>query len=189
MKNDVVALLEERHALLRKLRTQLRGCARQEHARLLFRQYALALGAHIGAMSKVVYPTLTSLGWRDVQSDLLVGHAKLAHMLADLLRLKLEGSLFGECLADLLDATEHVTLRESDELLPLLGRLDMAQRVAMRLDAEPYLSRVNEVDPLLGLQITADWIEEARMLLVSRQASSVGRPFALETHAACASSP
>lgn len=164
MKNDVVALLEESHTLLRKLNAQLRGCARQEDARLLFRQYALALGAHLGSMNKVVYPCLKSLGWHDVQSELLVGHAKLAHMLADLLTLKLEGSVFGECLADLLDATEHVTLRESDNLFPLLGRLDMAQRVAMRLDAEPYVCRVDDVDPL-DLRIAADWIEEARLLL------------------------
>lgn len=171
MKNDVVTLLRGNHQLLHRLMRQLKDCARPEQARILFKQFSLALGGQLGCMNKVVYPALKSQGWTGVRSDLLVGHAKLAHALAEVLTLKPDSGAFADCLGDLLEATAYVLDQEAADFLPLIERtFDSAQRVALGLDAEPYLDAgIDDVDPL-DSRYMSEWLEEARLVLGGLQA-------------------
>jgi hypothetical protein len=170
MKNDVVTLFRDNHQLLRRLMRQLKDCARPEQARVFFKQFSLALGGQLGGMNKVVYPALKSLGWAGVRSDMLVGHAKLAQGLAEVLTLKPGNGDFADALGDLLDATLVVLDQEAEHLLPLLERqFDGAQRLALGLDVEPYLAAGTEVDSL-DSRYMSDWLEEARLILGGLQA-------------------
>jgi hypothetical protein len=170
MKNDAVTLLRDNHQLLCRLMRQLRSCASAEQARVFFKQFSLALGGQLGGMNKVIYPALKSLGWAGVRSDMLVGHAKLAQGLAEVLTLKPDSGHFADALSDLLDATTFVLDQEAEHLLPLLERrFDGAQRLALALDIEPYLAAGSEADQLDPLYMT-DWLEEARLILGGLQA-------------------
>jgi len=178
MKNDIVTLLRDNHELLHVLSSQLRSCARHEQVRPLFKQFSLALGGQLGAMNRVIYPALKSQGWREVRSDMLVGHAKLAQALAELLTIKPDSGAFADALSDLLDATEHVLGLEARHLLPLVARnFDGAQCVALGFDAEPYLRAAAEIDPL-DSRLLSDWMDEARLILggLQTKSASTGAP-------------
>lgn len=180
MKNDVVTLLRGNHQILRRLMRQFRDCTRPEQARIVFKRFSLALGGQLGCMNKVIYPALKSLRWKGVRSDLLVGHAKLAHALAEVLTLKPDSGAFVDALGDLLEATAHVLDQEAAGFLPLLERtFDSAQRGALGLDAEPYLGACVEADPLDSRY--SDWLEEARLILGGLQAPASPSAEAMST--------
>ena len=173
MKIDIVSLLRDNHEKLFQSTRQLRECTRQEAARLLFKQFSLTLGGHLGCMNKVVYPALKSQRWKGIQSDMLVGHAKLAHALAEALTLKADGGAFSDCLVDLVDATAYVLDQEREHLLPVIeNQFDIAQRLAMGLDAEPYLYTGEEADAVDSRYAASDWLEEARLILGGLQVTT-----------------
>jgi hypothetical protein len=171
MKNEVLDTLATSQRTLESLGQQLRQSPRRDEAAQLFRQYALALGAHLGTVNKAVFPALQGLpdeATRETQTCLMLGHAKLAHCLAELLTFKVESAAFVETLADLLDATAEVIACERDTLLPLLQRLDRAQLLSMALDAQAYLPAAREPEPdPANVRFVSEWLEEARLLLGS----------------------
>jgi hypothetical protein len=168
MNRKIIHSLEESHRALHKLGGQLELASRTEDAERLFRQFALALGGHLGTMNKVVYPSLQNQdpSLRAAQGQLMMGHARLAQSLADLLTLKAHSSAFTESLQDLLEATRQTMAREVDVLFPMLRSLDDAQILTMMLDADAYLAppAEPETDPA-NVKIVSDWLEEARLLL------------------------
>jgi hypothetical protein len=166
MQNDIAMLLEAEHALLEQLRRQVHRCPRLDAAEPLFRRFATTLGGYLTVVRKVVYPALRSAGWKDVRSDLLLGHTRLTQAFAELLTLKMATAAFAEGLAGVLEATRHLVEQESAELLPWLrAHLDVAQRLSLGLAAEAYLAHAGPAsahEPRLHL---SDWLEEARLLL------------------------
>lgn len=166
MKNDIVAVLRADHALLVQLAQELRACVSQAAVQQRFRDFAAALGGHLTAVSKAVHPGLRSVGWKDVRSDLLTGHAQLTHAFAELLTLKGDSGSFADALADLLDATMHLIEQEQHTLLPLLGQhLDAAQRLTIGLEAQAYVARDPDALGAAKRNSAAEWLEEARLLL------------------------
>jgi len=182
MKNEVLDTLATSQRTLESLGQQLRQSARRDEATQLFRQYALALGAHLGTMNKAVFPALQALDdadTREAQSCLMLGHAKLAHCLAELLTFKVESAAFVETLSDLLDAAREVIACERETLLPLLRRLDDAHLLSMALDAQAYLPAAQEVDAdPSNVRFVSEWLEEARLLLGGLPTLASARPSA-----------
>jgi len=170
MKNNLVDSLTESHRALGTLGDQLRCTVRPDEAARLFRQFALALGSHLGTMNKAVYPNLQTQdpSSRHAQASLMLGHARLAHALAELLTLKPRSSAFTDAVRDLLDATRETLSREVEVLFPMLHMLDDSQALAMALDADPYLAPLAEADAEAdpaNVKYVSDWMEEARLLL------------------------
>jgi hypothetical protein len=166
MKNDIVVLLEAEHERLAQLRRQLRRCPRLEAAEPLFRRFSASLGGHLTAVRKIVYPGLKAAGWKDIRSELLLAHARLAHAFAELLTLKTATAAFADVLTDVLEATRQLIDREQAELLPWLRtHLDGAQRMSMGLAAEVYLAPPGHASGHETRQHPSDWLEEARLLL------------------------
>lgn len=168
MNNKIVDSLTESHRALGTLGDQLRRSVRSEDASRLFRQFALALGSHLGLMNKVVYPSLQNQdpNLRSAQASLMLGHARLAHSLAELLTLKAHSSAFVDGLRDLLEASQDITSHEADVLFPMLQSLDDSHILAMTLDADAYLAPLAEPEPdPAGVKFSSDWLEEARLLL------------------------
>jgi hypothetical protein len=160
VQQDIVTVLGEDHVRLTQLSRTLRACSRASVAILQFNEYAVLLGGHLTAIRKVVYPALKAIGWKDVSSTLLVGHAKLAHAFAEVLTLPKSSGQFADALSDLLDATERLLECERHHLFPIL-RAELAPdvRLALAVDAAQYL-----VPPAVR-QTHRDWIEEARLLM------------------------
>ncbi|HEY0856539.1 MAG TPA: hemerythrin domain-containing protein [Albitalea sp.] len=166
MKNDIVAVLRADHALLTRQADELRACVSPAAAQQRFRDFSAVLGGHLTAVRKVVYPALKSVGWKDVSSELLIGHARLTHAFAELLTLKSETGAFADGLAVLLEATCRLVSEEQLRLLPLLGeQLDAAQRLAVGLDAQAYVVHEAGQHPPIGRHGPTEWLEEARLLL------------------------
>jgi hypothetical protein len=164
--NDICPLLAGDHASLEQLATQLRAAHRPAAAQRLFKHFAAALGGHLTAVRRVIYPALKALGWKDISSELLVGHARLSRSFAELLTVEHDNAHHADALADVLRATEQMIARERAQLLPVLrGHLDTAQRMALALEAEPYLAKPHGGDPHGTNLHVADWLEEARLLL------------------------
>jgi hypothetical protein len=177
MQHDIVGLIDEDHARLTELANALRACARPAAAVAQFNDFAVALGAHLSVLKRVIYPALKAVGWKNVSSSLLVGHAKLTQAFAELLTLKKADGLFADSLADLIDATGQVLERERTELLPMLAELlSPGERLAMAADAAQFLPEAARPpgrpasDP--GRQSVRDWIEEARLLLGGMHSSA-----------------
>lgn len=166
MKNDIVAVLRADHALLDLLAHELRACAAPAAAHQTFRHFSAALGGHLTAVKKVIYPALKSVGWKDVRSDLLVGHARLTRAFAELLTLKTDSAVFADGLSDLLEATARLLELEQHELLPVLERrLDPAQRLTIGLEAGAYVAPDAAPRPHAERLPASEWLEEARLLL------------------------
>jgi hypothetical protein len=166
MENDICALLAGDHASLAQLVKQLRSAQRPVAAQLLFKHFAAALGGHLTAVRRVIYPALKSVGWKGISSEMLVGHARLGRSFAELLTLGHDSAEHADALADVLLATEQVMDREHAEMLPVLrDHLDAAQRMALALEVEPYLARHHGSDPHGPHLHVTDWLEEARLLL------------------------
>lgn len=170
MQHDIVGLLGEDHDRLTELGRSLRACARPNAAFLQFDEFAVLLGAHLSVMKRVVYPALKSVGWKDVSSTLLLGHAKLTQAFAELLTLKKANGAFADALADLLEATAWMVSRERVELLPLLEKqLTGGTRLAMAAEAAHYVPQFKPMATRtgsgVGRQSARDWVEEARLLL------------------------
>ncbi|CAG0945454.1 hypothetical protein GPROT2_03223 [Gammaproteobacteria bacterium] len=171
MKNDIVAVLRADHALLTQLaqelpRPPLRPGPLPAAAQQCFRDFSAALAGHLTAVRKVVYPALKSVGWRDVSSDLLIGHAQLTHAFAELLTRKPDTGAFADGLGDLLEATHRMVAEEQRRLLPLLSEhLDPAQRLSVGLEAGAYLVHESAQHLPLRRHGPSEWLEEARLLL------------------------
>src|SRR2546423_14528275 len=116
MRHDIVGFLDEDHARLADLAQGLRACARPAAAVAQFNEFAVLLGAHLVVLRRVIYPALKAVGWKNVSSSLLVGHAKLTQAFAEILTLKKASGQFADALGDLLDATGPVLERETREL-------------------------------------------------------------------------
>ena len=127
----------------------------------------MALGGHLTAVKRVVYPALQAVGWKNVNSTLLLGHAKLTHAFADVLTLKKTSAVFAEALDDLLDATDRLLDRERADLLPILReQLTAGTRIALAAEATQYLAHPRRAEARDAVRLSArDWIEEARLLL------------------------
>lgn len=177
MKNDILATLAADHALLAKLGRELRACPHLDKAQVLLRQFSRALGGHLSAIRKVVHPALRASGWKDVPSDLLVGHAKLTHAFAELLTIKPRSAGFADHLGDLLDAMDQVLERERRDMFPLLeSNFDVPERLGLSMDVDPYLVSPDEDDvDLASRWPLSEMMEEARLLiggLTARPATS-----------------
>jgi hypothetical protein len=169
MQHDIVGLLGENHARLAESSLALRACARPQAAFAQFDEFAVLLGAHLTLAKRVIYPALKGVGWRNVSSTLLLGHARLTQAFAELLTLKRANGAFADALADLLEATECVVERERSELLPLLAQhFGAGERLALAVEARQYLpdgaARASR-PARLERRNARDWIEEARLLL------------------------
>lgn len=171
MKNDIVTVLRADHALLAQLaqelaRPPLRPGPSPAAAQQCFRDFSAALAGHLTAVRKVVYPALKSVGWRDVSSDLLIGHARLTHAFAELLTRKPDTRAFADGLCELLEATHRMVAEEQRRLLPLLSEhLDPAQRLSVGLEAGAYLVHESAQHLPLRRHGPSEWLEEARLLL------------------------
>jgi hypothetical protein len=170
MQHDIVGLLGENHARLAELSQALRACARPRAALAQFDEFAVMLGAHLTLAKRVIYPALKGVGWRNVSSTLLLGHARLTQAFAELLTLKRANGAFADALADLLEATERVVERERSELLPILAQhFSAGERLALAAEAREYLPdtprRASRPEAEQERQNARDWIEEARLLL------------------------
>jgi hypothetical protein len=165
MKEDITVLLGHDHQLLLRIMRELEAASDEQSSQVRFRHFAAALGGHLSAIRKVIYPALKALRWKDVSSDLLVGHAKLTHSFAELLTLPTDSVLFKQQLGALLLATRSLLECETQELLPLLtSHLDAVHRMSLALDARPYLLHDDADDTAARIPV-AEWIEEARLLL------------------------
>jgi hypothetical protein len=169
MKSDIAAVLRTDHALLEQLSLELCECTRRSSAVTpVFRHFADVLGGHLTAMKKAVYPVLKSLGWKDVDSTLLVAHAELTHAFADLLTLQPRSVQFEGTLLHVIDAAMHVIVLERRHLLPLLERdLDRAQRWALGLEVQPYLGPLASGVAPSARMSASERLEEARVLFGS----------------------
>jgi hypothetical protein len=169
MQHDIVGVLDEAHARLGELGRRLRASARPALALYQFNEFAVLLGGHLAVMKRVVYPALKAIGWKNVSSSLLVGHARLTQSFAELLTLKKANGAFADSLSDLLEATQRLLDAERAELFPLLeAHFSAGARLAMAAEAVQYLphpapaaSRPSDV----VRQSARDWVEEARLLL------------------------
>jgi hypothetical protein len=178
MQHDIVAVLEENHDRLIELAGSLRACPRPQVAMVQFNEFAVLLGAHLGVMKRVVYPALKSIGWKDVSSTVLLGHAKLTQAFAEVLTLKKANGAFADALGDLLEATAWLVAQERSALLPLLQKnLTDGTRLAMAAEASNYVPRTSVTTSWSGSdfrrQSARDWIEAARLLLGAMQADDV----------------
>ena len=180
MRHDIVGFLDEDHARLADLARGLRACAQPAAAVAQFNEFAVLLGAHLSVLKRVIYPALKAVGWKNVSSSLLVGHAKLTQAFAELLTLKKGNGQFADSLSDLLDATDRVLERERAELLPILAEAATpGERLAMAAEAAQFLpesarSSTRAYDESGRLSVR-DWIEEARLLLGGMKASTSGQ--------------
>lgn len=170
MQNEIVGVLDEDHVRLGELAAGLRACPRPAFALRQFDEFAQLLGGHLLVMKRIVYPALKTIGWKDVSSVLLLGHARLSRGFAELLTLKRANGAFADALSDLLDATEHLLEAERTELRPILVRhFSVGARLAMAADAVLYLPpRASAGAPPAVhtlRQSARDWVEEARLLL------------------------
>jgi hypothetical protein len=176
METDICGLLAGDHASLAHFARRLRGSHRPAAAQLLFKHFAAALGGHLTAVRRVVYPALKSVGWKDIGSELLVSHARLSRSFAELLTIGHDNAHHADALAEVLRATEQLMEREHAEMLPVLrDHLDAAQRMALALEAEPYLAR-HVSDPHGPHLHVSDWLDEARLLLGGLGAASPSIP-------------
>ena len=178
MPKDIIAVLDEDQARLAELGRRVRCCAQPAAAITQFNDFAVALGGHLTAVKRVVYPALKAVGWKNVSSTLLVGHAKLTHAFADLLTLKKPSGVFAESLSDLLDATDHLLAREREDLLPILREeLTPGTRIAMAAEAAHYLAQPRHAGRRdLVRQTVRDWIDEARLLLGGMRGEDIAVP-------------
>ena len=76
MRQDVVAVISAHHAVLDWLTERVTEGGSGPARRVLFNEFAKALGGHVRAIDEVVIPALRANGWRNVSSCLLVGHAE-----------------------------------------------------------------------------------------------------------------
>ena len=82
MQNEIVGVLDEDHVRLGELAAGLRACHRPAYALRQFDEFAQLLGGHLLVMKRIVYPALKTIGWKDVSSVLLLGHARLSRSFA-----------------------------------------------------------------------------------------------------------
>jgi hypothetical protein len=61
--SDICALFAAEHASLAQLATQLHASQRPAAAQRLFKHFAAALGGHLTAVRRVIYPALKAIGW------------------------------------------------------------------------------------------------------------------------------
>ena len=138
--------------------------------RVLFNEFAKALGGHVRAIDEVVIPALRANGWRNVSSCLLVGHAELKHRLSELLTLRLSSRAHELALFALIAHLQSQQEREARQLLPLLeDTLDDWQRAQLGAEVQDHLSRVIGERPsgFADSQPAASLLEEAKLVLGS----------------------
>ena len=170
MHKDVVAVLDEDHAVLRRLVVRLRSAVGTPACRQVFNEFARTLGGHHTVIDQTVIPALKACKWHGLSSDVLAGHLALKRTLAELLTLPHVGPDFEWALARLLRQLERQGDLEDRKLLPLLAReLGDTQRALLAIEAETHLARILGETPREGeLGLPADeLLQEAQLVLGS----------------------
>lgn len=168
MSKDIVAVVLENHAALAWLSERLPAADRRPAQRLLFDEYAKALGGHLRAIDAVVIPALRSKGWRNLSSAVLVGHVELKGQLADLLTVDAEAPDFEGAFAALVVNVATQAERENKQLLPLLSRqFNARERLMLGGEALEHRERVmgDGVPSFADSQPAAELVAEARLVL------------------------
>jgi hypothetical protein len=120
MNQDVVAVISDHHTVLDWLIERLGSAGPGPTRRVLFDEFAKALGAHLRAIDETVIPALRAQGWRNVSSSLLVGHVDIKHRLGELITLSVSTPEHDAALAALGLRLQAQRRRETEQLLPLL---------------------------------------------------------------------
>jgi hypothetical protein len=164
---DFESALREHHDTLQSQVERMVEASTPSHRRMLFDQFSRALGGHFRAMDHAVIPALRAHGWRDVPSDILVGHANLKRFLADVLASRSSPVMFDERLSDFLPRFAAQREIEFRSLVPAINRLldpDENRSLAAQVAAEFGL--VFDRQPSAAEPRPAnDLIDEARVVL------------------------
>ncbi len=170
MKHDVVAVISDHHAVLDWLMERVAEASPSPARRVLFDEFAKALGGHLRAIDEAVIPALRAGGWRNVSSSLLVGHVDIKHRLGELLTLRLSSRAHDDALATLAVHLQAQQQREASQLLPLLqGALNDWQRAQLGAEVQDHLSRVIGERPsgFADSEPASSLLEEAKLVLGS----------------------
>lgn len=168
MKADVVAVISDHHAVLGWLTDRVLDAEPGPSRRVLFDEFAKALGGHLRAIDQAVIPALRARGWRNVCSSLLVGHVDVKYRLGELLTLRPSSRAHPTTLAALALHLEAQLQREAGLLLPLLEEaLDDWQRAELGVEVQEHLSRMigeGRTD-FVDSEPAASLLEEAKLVL------------------------
>lgn len=169
MKQDVVAVISAHHAVLDWLMERVTDARPGPARRVLFDEFAKALGGHVRAIDQAVIPALRASGWRNVSSSLLVGHVDIKHRLSELLTLRASTRAHDLALAALAEHMRAQQQREARQLLPLLhDALDDWQRAQLGVEVQEHLSRViGDPSGFADSEPAASLLEEAKLVLGS----------------------
>lgn len=170
MKHDVVAVISAHHVVLDWLMERVTQDGPGPARRVLFDEFAKALGGHLRAMDEAVIPALRAAGWCNVPSSLLIGHVDTKHRLGELLTLALSTRAHDAALRTLVARLRLQQEREVRQLLPLLqDTLDDWQRAHLGAEVHEHLSRVIGGRPsgFADSEPAAALLEEARLVLGS----------------------
>jgi hypothetical protein len=163
---DFESALREHHDTLQSQVERMVEASTPSHRRMLFDQFSRALGGHFRAMDHAVIPALRAHGWRDVPSDILVGHVHLKRYLADVLASRSSPMAFDERLADFLPRFAVQRETEFHALVPAVNRLLTAEEnrsLAAQVSAEFGL--VFDKQPAADPRPANELIDEARVVL------------------------
>lgn len=117
-------------------------------------------------MDNAIIPMLRAHGWRDVPSQLLIGHVQLKRALAEVLAVRKLPVEFDHRLSDFLPRFAAQRETEFELLLPAIARLlgeDENRSLAAQVAAEFGL--VFEKQPATEPRAAGELIDEARVVL------------------------
>lgn len=133
---------------------------------MIFDQFSQALGGHFRALDNAVIPMLRHHGWRDVPSDLLIGHVQLKRALAEVLAARQSPVEFDCRLSDFLPRFAAQRETEFKLLLPAIDRLlgpDENRSLAAQVAAEFGL--VFGKQPTTEPRAVGELLDEARVVM------------------------
>ena len=163
---DFESALRDHHDTLRSQIERMVEASTPSHRRALFDQFSRALGGHFRAMDHAVIPALRAHGWKDVPSDILVGHAHLKRCLADVLAARTSPIAFDQRLAEFLPRFAAQRTVEFEALVPAVARLltpEEDRSLAAQVAAEFGL--VFDKQPSAEPRPAGELIDEARVVL------------------------
>lgn len=166
MQKCLPSVLARQHAVIRQQADRIEEASNPRYRVHLFRQYARAVGGHIRVIDQVVVPALRLHGWKDVPSELLIGHARMKQQVAEALVAAQQGSDIDGTLHSVLAGVARQCTREAAELLPLLKNLLADDEIrSLGSQASAQFSLVFESADAGGSASVTDLIDEARVVL------------------------